>query len=375
MMVKVFNILITGKRQFFASIILLLAICFNAVGQECEQTLEDAEQNYEKGLLREIPPMLERCLKFGFNKREKERSYKLLILTYLFMDNIEQAEYYLLKLLRSNPQFSVTAIDPPELLHLYNGFRTKSVFSLEIKGGLNNTFINTLRVNGVGNGPNAYQAYKNSIGFQLGAGINFRVFKNFELNGGINLVNQRFEQVDSIKTTLFTNAERPGGYNFTVIEAGESQTWIEFPIAVKYGLKFKKIYPFVYVGASLKYLLGAQLNISRINVDPSDVETPQRMVDGPPVNLVNAGIRNKLQYGLLGGAGIKYQIGIDYLVFNIRYNIGLTDLRNKKTPINADNDLLYRYGYIDNDFKLNMAAISIGYVKPFYKPKKLKRRN
>lgn len=371
---KLINIFVFTIKSVAILFIACTLVALNVNGQACEQKLKDAEQSYQQGLLREIPEMLENCLRFGFNKEERERSYKLLILTNIFLDDMEKAEHYLLKLLRSNPQFTVNAIDPPELLHLYNGFRTKSVFSLEIKGGINTSFINTLRENGVGNGPNAFKTYKNQVGFQLGAGINYRILNTIEIAGEINLVNQRFEQIDSIRTTLFTDAERPEGYNFTAIEAGENQTWIEIPIAVKYGFKVNKFHPFVYVGASMKYLINAELNISRVNIDPSDIETPQRRVEGPPINLLNAGIRKNFQYSLLGGAGLKYQIGIDYLVFNLRYNFGLTDMRNKNAPLNADSDLLYRYGYIDDDFKINKVAISIGYVKPFYKPKKLKRK-
>ena len=63
------------------------------------------------------------------------------------------------------------------------------------------------------------------------------------------------------------------------------------------------------------------------------------------------------------------------MTFNVRYYLGLTNLRNDKAPLDANNELLFRYGYIDNDFKINSIAISIGYIKPFYKPKKLKKKD
>lgn len=362
-------------QHILGCILLILAFNIDCLSQQCEQTLEDAEQFYEKGLLDDIPGSLKRCIKNGFNKNQKERSYKLLILTYLFLDDMENAESYLLKLLKSNPQFNVTAIDPPEFIYLYNGFRTNSVFSIVVKGGINTSFINTLQINGVDNSLVSYQAYRRGIGFQLGAEVNYRIFNNLEITGEINITNQSFDQIDSLRTTLFTDTERPAGYNFTAIDASENQFWVELPVALKYGIRIKKFYPFVYGGASFKYLLNANLNISRANLDPADIETPQRRVEGPPINLIKSGIRDKYHYNLLAGVGVRYQFGIDYLVLNIRYNIGLSNFRNKDALLNANNELLYRYGYIDNDFKMNSTAISIGYVKPFYKPKKLKRKN
>ena len=268
---------------------LILCISANSVtmGQECARTLDKAENSYESGQLREVPQILAKCLKNGFNKPQKEQSYKLLVLTYIFLDDINKAEEYLLKLLKSNPQFKVSALDPPEFVYLYNGFRTRSYFSIGIKGGVNNTIVNTLNVNGAGNIPLSYQQNSSKTGYQIGLGINFRVWQNLELSAEINMINRRFKQVDSLKTTFYSNAEQPLGYNFSIIDASESQIWMDFPITLKYGITREKIRPFVYAGASFSYLLGSNLNATRWNIDPADVEIPQRSVDGRPLNCLN----------------------------------------------------------------------------------------
>ena len=356
---------------------LVLCLALNAIttAQECERMLRRAENNYNKGQLREVPEILARCLKNGFNKPQKEQSYKLLVLTYIFLDDIDKAEAYLLELLKSNPQFKVSSIDPPEFVYLYNGFRTRSYFSIGIKGGVNNTIVNTLSINSAGNVPLSYQKNSTKTGYQIGLSINFRVWQNLELSAEINMINRRFNQIDSLNTTLYTDTERPLGYNFSKIDASESQIWMDFPITLKYGITKEKIQPFVYAGASFSYLLGSNLNVTRWNIDPTDVETPQRSVDGPPVKLLKPKIRDKYHYSVLAGAGLKYNIGVDYLMFNIRYYLGLTNLRNDKAPLDADNELLFRYGYIDDNFRINSIAFSIGYIRPFYKPKKLRKKH
>lgn len=355
-------------------IFLCLSLNMVTQAQECERILRKAERSYDNGQLRDVPGILDNCLKGGFNKTQREKSYKLLVLTHLFLDNIDEAEGYLLKLLKSNPQFEVSPLDPPEFIYLYNGFRTKSYFSIAIKGGMNNTFVNTLNVNGVGNIPLGYHQNSSKMGYQVGLGINFRLWQNFELSAEFNIVNRRFSQVDSLKTTFFTDVEQPLGYNFSIIDASESQIWVGVPIMMKYGFTKNKMQPFIYGGVSMYYLLGANLNVTRFNVDPSDIETPQRAVTGPSVKLVEAGIREKYHYSLLAGTGFKYKIGTDYLMFDFRYYVGINNLRNDQATLNADNDLVFRYGYVDNDFSIDGAVISIGYIKPFYRPKKLRKR-
>ena len=355
-------------------LVVFLSVNAPVQGQECERVLRKAENNYNNGQLRAIPDILSDCLKGGFNKTQREKSYRLLVLTHIFLDDIDKAEEFLLKLLKSNPQFEVSPLDPPEFIYLYNGFRTKSYFSIAIKGGMNNTFVNTLNVNGVGNIPLGYHQNSSKMGYQVGLGINFRLWKNFEVSAEFNIVNRRFNQVDSLKTTFYTNAEQPLGYNFSIIDASESQIWVGIPIMMKYGVTKNKMRPFIYGGVSMYYLLGSNLNVTRFNIDPSDVETPQRSVTGPAIKLVEAGIREKYHYSVLAGTGFKYKIGTDYLMFDFRYYLGINNLRNDKATLNASNELVYRYGHVDNDFTIDGAAISIGYIRPFYKPKKLRKR-
>ncbi|MDN5205329.1 porin family protein [Fulvivirgaceae bacterium BMA10] len=340
--------------------------------QDCEVALEKAEKSYADGHLRQVPVILKDCLKKGFRRDQQERSYKLLVQTYLFLDDMEQAETYLLKLLRSNPLFTVSALDPPELVHLYNKFRTYPVFSLYAKGGLNTSHINSLNLVGVDHALFSVETSKASIGFQVGSGVDFRLFKNFDLRAEFIFSNKKFEITNPLITTSYNRDL--SSHNYTTIKLKEKQFWVDIPLAIKYTLHLKKIDPFVYVGASFNYLLSANLDISRVNANPLDVETPQRPVDGPAIDLDKADLRKNMHFGMLAGVGLKYEIGTDYIFFDLRYERGFTNLRNADAPLNANNDLLFRYGYIDNDFSLESFSFSIGYARYFYDPKKLRKK-
>ena len=365
--------LINTYRLLFLLWMAIWGISPMTLAQDCETKLQKAEIRYEAGQLRDVPDLIGDCIKGGLNKSQKERAYKLLILSYLYLDQEELAEDYMLRLLKFNPQFEVTSVDPPELIYLYNRFRTDPVFSIAVRAGINNTYVNNIQVHGIDVTPYSYQAYRNKVGLQFGVEMDFHLWKKFEISAGVNYINLKIDQIDSLKTTLYSDAERPAGYNFSTLLSLENQSWIEMPINLKYRFDFDKLKPYVFGGISPKYLIGANINLNRINTDPSDIETPQRPVNGPPIKLIKDDIRQRFSYGIGFGAGVEYDLGGDFLLIEIGYEQGFVNLRNQEAPFDANKELLYRYGYVDNDFKTNVARFSIGYVRPFYKPKKLKR--
>jgi hypothetical protein len=56
--------------------------------------------------------------------------------------------------------------------------------------------------------------------------------------------------------------------------------------------------------------------------------------------------------------------------------MGLKNLLKEDNQYGKDgdsynNELLFRYGYVDSDYKINSMSASFGYVHPFYKPRKV----
>jgi len=109
----------------------ILLVCFGLAFQQtmaqttsCAQTIRLATSVYEQGRLHELPDLLKNCLNSGFTQQERVTAYKLLTLSYIYLEEPEKADESMLKLLETNPYFEINAaVDPAEFIALYNTFR------------------------------------------------------------------------------------------------------------------------------------------------------------------------------------------------------------------------------------------------------------
>ncbi len=59
------------------------------------------------------------------------------------------------------------------------------------------------------------------------------------------------------------------------------------------------------------------------------------------------------------------------MIVDFRYSFGLFKCsKNPATAIPIQNSI-YKYGYMDNDMRVNAFSISVGYVIPVFRPKKI----
>jgi tryptophan-rich sensory protein len=85
-------------------------------------------------------------------------------------------------------------------------------------------------------------------------------------------------------------------------------------------------------------------------------------------------LRKSLNVSGIIGIGSKFRIGRDFLVVEARYN------RMLLNSVNLDNrysirELVYQFGYVDNDFRIDNFSLSVGFEKSFYKPRKKPKYN
>jgi hypothetical protein len=115
----------------------------------CAQTLRLARATYEQGRLHEIESQLKPCLEGGFSKDEKQLKvdgYKILCLSYIYLEEPEEADDAMLRILQTDPYFQINpAVDPAEFVALYRSFRTKPVFRIGAKVGPNYTMVNVIK--------------------------------------------------------------------------------------------------------------------------------------------------------------------------------------------------------------------------------------
>lgn len=320
----------------------------------CAKTLTSARNAYDKGRIELVPDMLASCIENGFNDVEIVEAYKLLILSYLYYDERKSAEEAMYKFLKIKPEYKINpVVDPPEFINLYNRFRTKPIFLIGGKIGGNMTMINVDKNYSLDNTANSLGNYKSNPGYQAGISLDVPIFKNFSLATELN-----------VQANSYTYTKKEFG--FLSLTFDEQQLWGELPLAVRYNFGKSNIQYYVQVGGSVSYLLSAKATVER--TDSVNVEIGNRSVSGPSIDLKPQ--RESINYGIIGGLGMKMKdvLGNGYLYVDLRYTYGLPNVVNAKARYD-NNELQYKYSYLDNDFSMQNAYISVGYLIPIYKPK------
>jgi hypothetical protein len=344
--------------------LLLLAVVLSgstivANGQStCAQTLRLAQSIYEQGRLNELPQLLQECLKSGFTTAEKVNAYKLLTLTYIYLEEPAMADQNMLALLRTDTEFKINdAVDPAEFVALYKTFRTYPIYRIGGKLGGVASQPSVVTANYLNDGRNSYQ-YNLGFSGSICAEIPLtRKLSKFTVNPELSFQLLAFDglnekaknaETDTAATTLAT----------------ESEAWISLPVLVQYNLyqdKKKITNYFISAGLSADYLLSPSIRIISNRESSAAVEENT-------FNLSEQ--RNNFNIGALVAAGFKRKIGKGFLIAELRYKMGLKPMLTKADTY--ENQILVNdYHYVDGIFKLNTLTLSVGYVLNRYKPKKL----
>jgi hypothetical protein len=159
-------------KKLYGLILLMLgvSVCYSQTPstQTGAQILRSARSIYDQGRLHELPVILENAFNEGKfqNDNEKVEAYKILILTYIYIEEPEKADKAMIDLLHADKFFRLSSADPVEFKNLYRKFRTDPLFRIGIRGGVSQTYVNTLKnhyipAESAGNGE-----YKPALGFQ-----------------------------------------------------------------------------------------------------------------------------------------------------------------------------------------------------------------
>ena len=343
---------------------ILLVIAFTIVmanstyAQNCAQTLRLVRSTYDQGRLHELPSLMKECLASGFTKQERVEAYKLLTMAYIYLEEPEKADSSMLKLLNADPYFEPNKdVDPQEFIGLYRTFRTRPIFRLGVKFGMNGSQPNVSTYNPVSDGT---AKYTSNIGVGGGFVGELPINDKITLTGELLYLTKSF--TNSTSNTYFSNGT---AVEYSSSIGSETQNWLSLPILVQYTLSSeKKIQPFLVGGVSTDLLLNAKLQGEQKRVDNQSIDvksfslTPQR---------------EKLNISAVLGFGAKTRIAGGYLVADLRYSYGLTKT-NSLATLYDNQFLLIDYKLIDGVFSLNSLYFSVGYVQNFFNPKKLKRK-
>lgn len=344
--------------------LILFSFCSTTLAQtNCVGNLNRAQQSFDAGHLYEIPEMLEGCIKRGFNKTQKIQAYLLLTRTYLFIDDPQKVEESYLNILKLDPEFTVSEDrDPIDLVYLSKNFTTTPIFVLYARAGVNLSSAVSIQNFGVDNTSNSLEEYSSKPGFHFGAGGELNLTNHFSLGIELNFIRRSY----AYQNVLFEG---------DVQDFQENQALLEPSVFIKYRHDFNKFYPFAYAGFSPSYLLSANGELDLLDRTKTDLTGENSTVvpvSGPAEPLDN--LRNSINRAVFIGGGFNYKVGYNYLTFDLRYARGLSNIVDPEGQY-GNSTLLYKFGYVDDDKRINSVMISVGYVYPLYKPRKIKKGN
>lgn len=333
----------------------------NVVESSCSQKIKEAQKSYEQGLLSNISNLLMPCMDGGFNKSEQLQSYRLIIMSYLFLDEQEAASKYMNDLLVYDPDYKPNpTLDPIEYVSLYNSFKVNPVISLGFLVGASYTSPNVVNSYGVGDIASSPAVYKAGISPQGAISIDVQLYKRLFLTADAFVAQKAFKSTGQVLA-------------YSQYESAETQVNLDIPVTLKYLIGKKKLKFYVRGGLVLHDVLSASSQMSRTNTQTKVNEFVATTVD-----LTRQ--RNKINMSAVFGAGINYKLGYGYLVLDARYYWGLSNVVKSSERYNNDatdpkNNFVNQissYGYIDNDLSLNSIQVSLGYMYTIYKVKKKK---
>lgn len=352
----------------FILVLLLMALAAAMVSEaraqsDCAKALTEAESLYQSGQLYAITDKLIPCLDNGFDRQEKQSAYRLLTLTYLNINQEENAKNSLHELLRLNPDYVISREkDPVELYDLYQQFNVNPVFYAGIRGGsmLSHPFILQQRTSS--SLPGTDKFYDISYGFMVGTDFAIPLYKNLLLELSPSYANSSYLFRSYYLTDGFSeSAESP-----QVQEVSGMERYQHLSVPLMLNLRIPAGKPGLFytlgAGAGATYLLTASYK---------DVNRVNRQIFSQEINMKKYGTtpyRRSLNVLAQLELGVEYK----YLGFFWGARAGLNSMLLNVTHYSSQQDMYLNrmstsFGWLDDDFVLANGYFSLFIRKPFYK--------
>lgn len=270
----------------------------------------------------------------NLNKNDKIQAYKLLALSYLRIDNLEEADRSARAIIKINPNYSPDKFkDDPKFSELFEKFKTEPTLIAGIEGGFNFTTIKVVKTFSIVHNDDDPDlgSYSGKTGFQLGAHAEYRTYKNLWTQLGFQFRSEGYKHE-------LNNVEG------TSIFYSEKLSYFDFPVSVKYYFLTNKIQPYIQSGASATFLSGAISTTSR--ADEKDLAD-------------RTSLRNTFSIGYMATIGVSYRIK-SLRIFSEARLMNFSKLVNKEGTRFSDQLNSYKYYYIDDDFQMNHFEINLG---------------
>lgn len=328
-----------------------------------KEALREATILFDEGYLEKVPPLLERSLKLESGSiGDKVRTYELLTTVYLFLKDEEKADNAYLQLLDVYPLYvPLEESATRDLIYFADGFITYPKFAIGLKVGLNLSNAQPLGTYTIGNDLQSNESYTQNAGYQIRLHLYYALTKNI-----LGLV---FEPTFSRRAYSYSEHLEslvPNGgmvnrafLKNILIEAPEEQSWLDFPVLLRATVGKPEVKFYVETGLAVNFLLKSEFNEIRTGNNKARFD------------LIKESMRNRSNLSIVGGVGLNYRTRFTYLTIGIQYQNMFRNLMNAENRF-KNNELIYRFGLVENDFTMRSLALNIGIVKPFYTSKKQK---
>lgn len=313
----------------------------------CSEKLIQAQRRFDEGLLDEIPQLLESCINSGFTKEERLNAQKLLVLTYLFRNDSQNADDEMLQFLKSFPEYSISPSDPKEFVNLYNTYRTHPILRIEPFLGLNYSMPFVLEHFGVGDLNQNVPEY--SSGFGISAGANYTDRLKEKLDGSFGL-SVHYSRVDYFYQV----------FNYTFINGTYSEIYVGLPVSVRY--YFGKRSTFIKAGIETSFLLSSKNSLNRgFNTGSDDI-----------IGTVDlTGYHRRIDIRPILGVGFSPKFGNIKLLVDAGFRMG-TIAPVKKDLRYSNEEAFEKFFFIEDKWVFNHLYLNISYIFSVYKPVKLR---
>lgn len=355
---------------------ILPSLVFGQKSVTCADRISQAEALFESGLFNQIEKMdFTDCLRFGFNDKEKSRYYKLRILMHLYSDQDAQAQEMMETLLKHDPEYAaIKGEDPAEFLAMHDRFDTRPVGLVELRTG-----VNYMRPNPIGGDYGTQPAGTGSDLINARADVIIGLQGEKYLTNNISVTGGLFYSARHYKFSQYFRVydkDNEAGDSKLELTFNERQQWVDLPIQLHLNFRNeRKIRPYVYVGVTGHYLLNASMrNVQRnFQVLPDDKQFESRIeqVTTDKIDIVSDTtntLRKRPNLSYHAGVGLQFKVGHNFIVVDYQVANMIVSLPNANNRY-SNHQLVYTYGYVDDDFLQTTQSLTIGFKHIFYDPK------
>ncbi len=301
----------------------------------CLSGIKDASLLTEKGKYDESIVLAKEILaKCDLSKNDKIVAYKILLINYLAIDNLEEADLVANLVLKINPNYEPDRLrDEPELIALFQKYKPTIYLKGAIFSGLNYSSAKASQTYSIvaNNNTSGLDNYSNITGFQMAIGAEYKVIKSLWIQSCF--------------------IYRSSGYSINIpnvqgrtINYKEELTSFDFPITAKYYFLNRKIQPFVQAGFNFSFMNSALGELSRDDISDIIDRKPQR---------------NEFYAGYTAGFGLSYLFKDWSIQAGTNYSLNPQNV-NKEGTRYDNSDAIFKYYYLDNDFTLNNINVYVG---------------